>query len=281
MRAVTVITGGAGGIGLATAKIIGRDRPVVICDVGRDRLDAVVAELEALDISCTAVACDVTDRQSVAELFQTASALGEVTSVIHTAGVSPSMGDAEMILRINAIGTVHINAAFRAIAADGSAIVNVASLAAHTLPGSFASTKLFELAAKDPSAFVRKATAICRIAPKRLRPGLAYALSKKFVLWYSTSQACELGRLGARIVSVSPGSIDTRMGRLEEQSGSGAMARRSALHRFGRPDEVAEVLAFCVSAKASYLTGTDILCDGGVMASLTLRDKLMSARNVS
>ena len=281
MRAVTVITGGAGGIGLATARIIGRERPVVICDVSRDRLDAAAAELEELDVTCTAVTCDVTDRQSVANLFDAASALGKVESVIHTAGVSPSMGDAEMILRINAIGTVHVNAAFRAIAADGSVIVNVASMAAHTLPGNFVSTRLFELATRDPSAFLRKATRVCKIAPNRLRPGLAYALSKKFVLWYSTSQASEFGSLGARIVSVSPGSIDTRMGRLEEQSGSGEMARRSALRRFGRPEEIAELLAFVASAKASYLTGTDILCDGGVTASITLRDKIMSARHVS
>ena len=186
-----------------------------------------------------------------------------------------------MILRINAVGTMHVNAAFRDLAADGSAIVNVASMAAHTLPGNALSARLFELAANDPDAFLRRTTTMCRIAPRKLRPGLAYALSKKFVVWYCASQAADFGRLGARIVSVSPGSIDTRMGRLEEQSGSGAMARRSALQRFGTPEEVAELLAFCASARASYLTGTDVLCDGGVTASITLRDKLMSARHVS
>jgi NAD(P)-dependent dehydrogenase (short-subunit alcohol dehydrogenase family) len=281
MPAVTVITGGAGGIGFAAAEIIGRVNPVVICDISRDRLDAAIAELEQLDITCTAVTCDITDPQSVAELFQAASALGKITSVIHAAGVSPSMGDTEMILRINALGTVNINAAFRALATNGSAIVNVASMAAHTLPENFVFRRLFQLATKDPAAFLWKATKVCRIASKKLRPGLAYALSKRFVLWYSASQAAEFGRAGARIVSVSPGSIDTRMGRLEEQSGSGAMAGRSALQRFGRPEEIAELLAFCASAKAGYLTGTDILCDGGVTAALTLRDKMRSARNVS
>jgi len=69
------------------------------------------------------------------------------------------------------------------------------------------------------------------------------------------------------------------MGRLEEQSGSGAMLRRAALKRFGRPEEVAELLAFCASDRASYLTGIDILCDGGVISSMTFRDKLAVARN--
>lgn len=68
------------------------------------------------------------------------------------------------------------------------------------------------------------------------------------------------------------------MGRLGEQSDSGAVIRHAALQRFGRPEEIADVLAFCAGEKASYLTGVDILCDGGVVASMTLRDKLSLAR---
>ena len=81
---------------------------------------------------------------------------------------------------------------------------------------------------------------------------MAYSLGKTFVRWYCTSRAGRFGQRGARILSVSPGSIDTEMGRLEEQTGSGALAQRSALRRFGTADEVAEVLAFCASEKASY-----------------------------
>ena len=73
MRDVAVITGGAGGIGLAAAKIVGRGRAVVICDVSQDRLDAAVAELEKLDIACKAVPCDITDLTSVAELVETSA----------------------------------------------------------------------------------------------------------------------------------------------------------------------------------------------------------------
>ncbi|MGO8770524.1 SDR family oxidoreductase [Mycobacterium sp.] len=107
---------------------------------------------------------------------------------------------------------------------------------------------------------------------------MAYSIGKTFVRWYCTSRAGRFGQRGARILSVSPGSIDTEMGRLEEQTGSGALAQRSALRRFGTADEVAEVLAFCASEKASYLTGIDVLCDGGSMAAVSLRDKLAMAR---
>jgi NAD(P)-dependent dehydrogenase (short-subunit alcohol dehydrogenase family) len=278
MRGVSVITGGAGGIGLATARIVGCEHCVVISDVDADRLDAAAAELKDLGITCTAVVCDVTDRESVAELVETSSALGTVASVIHTAGVSPSMGGAELIMRINAGGTVNVNEAFFKVVGEGSAIVNVASMAAHILPESFVPTKRFTSALRDEHAFMKKMMSVCSLVPERARPGMAYSISKSFVRWYCTSQAARFGTRGVRILSVSPGSIDTAMGRLEEQSGSGAMVNYAALKRFGKPEEIAELLAFCASEKAGYLTGTDILCDGGTIASMTLRDKLTVGR---
>jgi NAD(P)-dependent dehydrogenase (short-subunit alcohol dehydrogenase family) len=279
MREVSVITGGAGGMGLAAAKIVGRDRLVVICDVSQDRLDAAVTELASLAIECRAVACDITNRKSVAELVKTSAALGTVASVIHTAGVSPSMGGAERIMRINALGTVYINESFYPLAAEGFAIVNVASMAAHTFPKFLIPKRRFKNAMQDEDAFMSKMMSACNVAPQRLRPGLAYSLSKSFVLWYCRSQAARFGSRGARIVSVSPGSIDTEMGRLEEQAGARAMLQFAALKRFGMPEEVAELLAFCASDKAGYITGIDIACDGGVLASVTFRNKLAVARN--
>ena len=101
MTAISLITGGAGGMGVATAKIVGRDHAVVLCDVRQDRLDAAEATLKDLGVDVTSVHCDVTDRQAVRRLFETASGLGRLASVIHTAGVSPSMGDAEYLSLIH------------------------------------------------------------------------------------------------------------------------------------------------------------------------------------
>lgn len=276
---VSVVTGGAGGMGLITAKIVGRDNFVVICDVSRHRLASAAAQLEESDVECKPVFCDITDKNSVAELVAAASAVGPVSSVIHTAGVSPSMGAADLIVRINAVGTVNVNEAFLPLARDGFSIVNVASMAAHMLPAALIPTKKFEFALREQDVFLQKIMSVCRIAPQKLRPGIAYSLSKSFVVWYCKSQAARFGRQGARILSVSPGSIDTAMGRLEERSGAGAMIDYAALRRFGKPEEIAELLAFCASEKASYLTGIDILCDGGVVSSMTLRDKLAVGRS--
>lgn len=278
MRELCVITGGAGGMGIAAAKIVGRDRLVVISDVSPSRLAAASAELQSLGIGCVTVTCDVTDRASVAELINTSTSLGSVTSVIHTAGVSPSMGDAEHILRINALGTVHVNEAFLPLAHEGSAIVNVASMAAHMFPRLFIPRRQFKDALRNEDRFMAKVTSACNILPSSIRPGLAYSISKNFVTWYSASQAARFGSRGARIVSVSPGSIDTEMGRLEG-AGSGASVKLAALKRFGTPEEVAEVLAFCASTKAGYLTGVDIACDGGVLAAFRLKDMITLARN--
>jgi NAD(P)-dependent dehydrogenase (short-subunit alcohol dehydrogenase family) len=264
-------------MGLATAKILGRDHDVVICDLDRERLDAAVAELKHLDVTAEAVVCDITDRGSVDALVARARSAGRVTSVVHTAGVSPSMGSAEKIVKINAVGTVNVTEAFLQIASEGFALVNVASVAGHMTPKFLVPKRKYALALTDVDRFFAALSAVANRGPKKMRPGQAYSLSKNFVIWYSREQAARFGARGARILSVSPGSFDTAMGRLEEESGSGQLLQFAALKRFGQPEEVAEVLAFCASARPGYLTGTDILCDGGTVAGLTLRGTIKMA----
>lgn len=264
-------------MGQATAKIVGRDHTLVLCDVRQDRLTAAAATLRDLGITATAVNCDVTDRRAVADLLTSAGDLGTVVSVIHTAGVSPSMGAAAYVMRTNAVGTVNVDEEFFAVAQEGAVIVNVASMAAHMLPAEIVPTDQFPRALDDEDGFMAAMLAACDIAPDEARSGLAYAISKSFVKWYSQSQAERFNARGLRIVSVSPGSIDTEMGRLEEQAGAGAMVADAAVPRWGKPEEMAELLAFCASDKAGYLTGTDILNDGGVIASMTERARAAAA----
>jgi NAD(P)-dependent dehydrogenase (short-subunit alcohol dehydrogenase family) len=146
------------------------------------------------------------------------------------------------------------------------------------LPESLVPTARFPLALHDEDRFTAEMAAVCSIAPEDARPGMAYAVSKSFVKWYSSAQAERFNGRGLRIVSVSPGSVDTEMGRLEEAAGAGAMVADFAVPRWGKAEEMADLLAFCVSDKAGYLTGTDILNDGGVIASMKERARI-SAEN--
>jgi NAD(P)-dependent dehydrogenase (short-subunit alcohol dehydrogenase family) len=261
-------------MGLATARILGRSHTVMLADIGQDRLDAARAELDGLGIKAESMHCDVTDRSAVAAVFERAARIGPIAAVVHTAGLSPQMSDARTILTVNALGTVNVTQAVLPHAHAGLRLVNVASMAAHLMPGAILPRRAYPLAETDPDAFVAKVMRRVNLAPKSQRPGMAYPISKNFVVWYAKHMAAAFGARDAGIVSVSPGSIDTDMGRLEADHGAAEMLKFAAIKRFGTVEEIADVLAFCASENARYLTGTDVLCDGGVVAGVRRRDLL-------
>jgi NAD(P)-dependent dehydrogenase (short-subunit alcohol dehydrogenase family) len=268
-------------MGLATAKLVGaHNTAVLVCDVNQKRLDHAIDQLRDLGIPSEATVCDITDRSAVDEAMAQAGRMGEITSVVHTAGLSPSMSTAEAIMRVNAIGTLNVVEAALELATDNFSMVNVASTAGHLPAAMPVPVRTYRLALQDPDRFLARMTSRCNLLPAKLRAGMAYSLSKNFVIWLTRRRASAFGARAARIVSVSPGSIDTEMGRLEEATGAGALARHSALARFGTVDEIASVLAFCAGSHPGYLTGTDILVDGGANATMHFRDMLAMARQL-
>jgi NAD(P)-dependent dehydrogenase (short-subunit alcohol dehydrogenase family) len=102
--------------------------------------------------------------------------------------------------------------------------------------------------------------------PKKVREGVAYGISKHFVIWFAKQDAARFGKKGARVISVSPGNFETPMGELEKEEAD-AYTQHCAIKRFGHVDEIASLFAYCASKSAGYLTGVDILCDGGLVAS--------------
>ncbi len=274
MTRTAVITGGTGGMGLATARILGQNHRIVLADLDQGRIDTAVSELGARGVDATGQVCDITDRASVDRLFDVAEDGGHhVRAVVHAAGISPQMGTPGSIVRINGIGTVNVAQAFLTRAAEGDALVNVASTAGHGLPKVLIPFRAFPLAEKDPAAFERVLVRRARVMGRKLHTGIAYALSKAFVLWYTRSLAVAFGDRGARIVSVSPGSFDTAMGQLEKDHGASEFLKVAAIKRFGHPEEIAQVLAFAAGEGPGYLTGTDILVDGGTRAGQEFRKK--------
>lgn len=265
MRKVTVITGGGSGMGLATAKLIGKENHIIVVGRTVTKLETALQELRTAGVEAESFACDVSARQAVDALAAYARGIGPVASVIHAAGISPHMGDAETIMKVNALGTININDAFYGVMREGSCLIDIASMAGYMVPAVLLPVKQYKYSRIDKDLFLKTMMARVRLLPRKHEAGMAYAISKHFVIWYARKDAARFGKKGARVLSVSPGSFETPMGVLEGEQ-AGKYAREGALGRFGKVEEIAELLAFLASEKPGYLTGVDILCDGGVMA---------------
>ena len=112
----------------------------------------------------------------------------------------------------------------------------------------------------------KKLVARAGIAPKGARPGLAYAISKHFVIWFAKTDAARFGTKNVRCLSVTPGNFDTPMGALESEQAD-VFKKHSALKRNGRPEEIAALFTLLLDERLGFLTGADIIMDGGVVAS--------------
>ena len=112
----------------------------------------------------------------------------------------------------------------------------------------------------------KKLVARAGIAPKGARPGLAYAISKHFVIWFAKTDAARFGTKNVRCLSMTPGNFDTPMGALESEQAD-VFKKHSALKRNGRPEEIAALFTLLLDERLGFLTGADIIMDGGVVAS--------------
>ena len=145
----------------------------------------------------------------------------------------------------------------------GSVIVDVSSNSAYVLPDFLVGKGLCRLVEKDEEKFVHRLLKLCSLVPGDYRKsGLAYALSKKFVIRYAQMCASAYGKKGIRVVSLSPGLIATDMGNLEAREG-GKMLQFAAEKRMGTPEELGYALASLADERNGYLAGVDVLCDGG------------------
>ena len=103
-------------MGLASAKIIGKDHDLILCDLNEEHLKRAQQELADLGIEAETMICDVSNQSAVEEAILYAAGKGHLASIIHTAGVSPQMGKADLIMKINALGTIYITEAFLKVA---------------------------------------------------------------------------------------------------------------------------------------------------------------------
>ncbi|HVW82128.1 MAG TPA: SDR family oxidoreductase [Mycobacteriales bacterium] len=253
-----VVIGAGSGMGAAVARLlVGRGNRLLLADRDEAAAQAVAGELTG---NVQAVCCDITDGASVAALV---SQVGSLGALVVTAGLSPNMADGRRIVEVNLAGMSRVVHGFEAALADGSVGVCFASMAAAMVPADPAVDAILDQ--PDSPSLYDELDALGLLD----HSGIAYAVAKRGVIRLVERQAKAWGARGARLLSVSPGVIDTPMGRLEDASepSMADMVAASALQREGRPEEVASVVTFLVSDAASFLTGTDVLVDGGAVAA--------------
>lgn len=273
---VTVVVG-VGGMGLAIARRLGAGTTLVLGDHDEARLDQAAAELRDEGHRVVTQAVDVAGRASVAALASTAAGLGAVTRIAHTAGVSPAQAPADRILRVDLLGVAYAIEEFGAVVAPGGAGVVIASMAGHRLAALPPEQEL-QLAV-TPVEHLLDLPCVREAAGS---PRTAYWLAKRGNHLRVQAAAPRWGERGARLNSISPGMVATPMGH-QEFSGPGgdrmrAAVAASAARRIGTPADVAAAAAFLLGSEAGFVTGTDLLVDGGVTAVRAQEARTAGAR---
>lgn len=265
MSSDVLVVVGVGGMGRAIARRLGVGKTVVLADFDESTLDASAAALSDDGYDVLAEPVDVASAELVANLIHAAQSRGPVRQLAHAAGLSPSQASTEKVLAVDLLGVALIVDAFGEVIGSGGAGVVVASMGGHMVP---------PLPAEQ-------AHALATAAPEDLLalplidaiddPGWAYVIAKQANLLRVQAASRLWGQRNARINSISPGIIATPMARAELASpvgeGMRAMVAASPAKRLGTPEDIAAAAAFLLGPEASFITGTDLLVDGGVVAA--------------
>ncbi|MFV5692076.1 SDR family oxidoreductase [Flavobacterium sp. LT1R49] len=268
MKKVNVIVViGAGSIGQAIARRVGAGNHLLLADLLQENSDAAAKVLSEAGFVVSTTIVDVSSRESVQALVETATAIGNITGLIHAAGVSPSQASPSTILHVDLYGTALVLEEFGNVIEDGGSGVVIASQSGHRLPS---------LTPEQDKALATTPTdqllSLAMLQPDQVKDSLhAYQLSKRGNSLRVKAEAVRWGKRGARINTISPGIIFTPLAKDELEGPLGAGYRRmieiSAAGRAGTPDEVGVLGALLMGRDGAFITGSDFLMDGGVTAA--------------
>lgn len=234
MSGTVVVTGGASGIGAATCRRLAADGfRVVVLDRDADDASAVAAEIDGV----MSVA-DVADPDVLTSAIADVAAAGGLRALVNNAGVGNlkpledyTPAEADLIWRVNVAGTYNcLRAAAPYLRAGGGAVVNVASVS----------------------------------GVRPTRGEAPYSAAKAAVVALTMSAALEWAP-DVRVNCVSPGFIRTPLNEVlaGDDDVRAGVEERTPAGRLGTAEEIAGVIAFLLSAEASYLTGQNVVLDGG------------------
>lgn len=259
---------GAGAMGTAIVRRIASGKRILLGDISEKSLETAARDLAASGHDVTTQQVDALDRASVEAFAARAASLGEVRSFIDTAGASPNQSSPEHIVALDLVATAVAIDVFAGVIARGGAGLVISSQAGHMMRLSDEVERRLALTPTEELAdlgFVKNEAVASS--------GVAYMVSKRANhLRVRTAAATSWGDRGARINTISPGVIVTPLAYDEfNAAGEGyqAMIDASPARRVGTPDEVAAAGAFLLGDQAAFITGTDLLIDGGVIAAIS------------
>ena len=262
-----VVVIGAGSIGQAIVRRVSAGKHVLLADLHQENANAAAEVLSNAGFEVSTTIVDVSSRASVHALVEAATAIGDVTALIHAAGVSPSQASPATILAVDLYGTALVLEEFGNVIAQGGAAVVIASQSGHRL-GALTAEQNAALATTPADDLL----SLPMLQPDQVKDSLhAYQLSKRGNSLRVMAEAVRWGKRGARVNTISPGIVITPLAKDELSGPRGAGYRRMIelcpVGRAGTPDEVGSVAALLMGADGAFITGSDFLMDGGVTAS--------------
>jgi NAD(P)-dependent dehydrogenase (short-subunit alcohol dehydrogenase family) len=262
-----VVLIGAGAIGQAIARRVSTGKHVLISDIKIENAEVAAKTLTDAGFEVSTTVVDIASRESIEALVSKAVSIGKVVGLIHAAGVSPSQATPNIILKVDLYGTALVLEAFGKVIEHGGAGVVISSQSGHRLPA--LSIEEDKALATAP---VEGLLSLPLLDLNNVKDSLhAYQLSKRGNSLRVRAEAVRWGKRGARINAISPGIIITPLAQDELNGPRGESYRKmisaSAAGRAGKPDEVGELAALLMSEAGAFITGSDILMDGGVTAA--------------
>ena len=256
---------GAGSIGQAIIRRVSAGKHVVLADYSVENADRAAKTLEDAGFECSTIKCDLGSKEDILKLVEFATSNGEVKYMVNAAGVSPSQAPVKHILQVDLYGTSVLMEEFGKVIAEGGSGIIISSQSGHRLPSlpqeendALAMTPCDELL---EIPFIKAIDDTLK----------AYQYSKRCNVLRVMYEATRWGRRGATINSISPGIIITPLANDElhgpRKEGYLKMIEGMPARRAGTPDEVGDLAEFLMSSRGRFISGADLLIDGGCTAS--------------
>jgi NAD(P)-dependent dehydrogenase (short-subunit alcohol dehydrogenase family) len=262
-----IVVIGAGGIGVAIARRQGFGKIVLLADFNDKVLSAAADEMRTASYNVETQTVDVSSRASVTALVEKATSLGSVQQVVNTAGLSPNMAPPERVLAVDLYGSAMVFEAFGEVIAEGGAGLIISSMAGHMLPP--LTPEQNKALAFSPADELLDLPFLKEAVPNSM---LAYMMAKRGNHLRVQAEAIRWGERGARVNSISPGIIATPLAQHELNSAIGdgyrAMIAASPSKRMAPPEEIAVAASYLLGSDGGFITGSDLLIDGGVIAAM-------------